>query len=185
MCLEAATIALIFSGVGTALSVAGQVNANAAAKQTAAANRARNEFEAQVANNNMIIAERQAKDAIQRGEVEAQQQALRARQIAAQREAAFAGSGLFLGTGTPLDVAESEAGLSALDNLTIRNNAEREALGFRTQASNFQSEEQLALARAKTPAERPGDPLSSVITGASNALPFLGPKNQGGVGLLN
>jgi hypothetical protein len=65
-----------------------------------------------------------------------------------------------------------------LDALTVRNNAEREALGFRTQAGNFRSEADLADMRAAQPTIISAAPYSSALSQStrlsSRATSFAG-----------
>jgi len=68
--------------------------------------------------------------------------------------------------GTAQEVTEDTAAFGELDALTIRNNAEREALGFRTQGMNFQASGELAQLRAFQPDTTSG----TILTGSSALL---------------
>jgi len=137
MC-EPTSIALIgLAVVGTAVTVVGQ-------QQAARAQQKASDFNAAVARNNSIIAERQAKDAIARGEVEASLAQRQAKQLAARQRVAFAANGVVVDEGTALDIVGDTAELGKFDELRARNNAAREALGFRTQGMNFDAEAELS-----------------------------------------
>ena len=129
--------------LSTAAGVAGSVAQGQAAKQQA-------NYQAAVARNNAIIAERKAADARERGEVEAQQQRLRTQQLIGRQRASAAGRGVQVDEGSALDVTADTAALGELDALTIRSNAEREALGFEAEGRGFQAEGELAQARGRT-----------------------------------
>lgn len=131
---------LAIAAIGTAISIAGQVQQSRAAQAQAS-------FQAAVARNNAIIAQRAAADARLRGKVEAGKQGLRTRQFIARQRVAQAGLGQTVDVGSALDLTADAAAAGKLDELTIRGNAEREAIGFLTQAGSFTAEAQLAQLR--------------------------------------
>lgn len=95
--------------------------------------RATGKFNAQVARNNKIISDRRAEDALARGvEAEATQRR-KTEAVKGAQKVAFGAGGIQLGTGTAADVLAGTATIGELDALTIRNNARREAYGFRLQ----------------------------------------------------
>ena len=120
-------------------------------------------FQAALARNNAIIAQRHAEDARLRGEQELAQiriregadaatAALATRQFIARQRVAQASLGQTVDE-SPLTADTAAAG--KLDELTLRrnarferevarNNAEREAIGFLTQGFNFEAEARLA-----------------------------------------
>jgi len=143
MSLEQLVIASIASSaVGTVTTAAGAMQQGKA--QAAAA-----EYQAGIARNNQIIAQRAAEDARKRGELNADLQRQRGRLLRGQQRAALAGAGVLVDTGSAGRLIEDTAALSELDALTIQSNAEREALGFETQAMNFQGEADIARALGK------------------------------------
>ena len=121
--------AMVMSGIGTLAQMQGQQDA--AAAQAAQAN-----YQAQVAENNQITAERLAVDAEQRGEIEVRRHRQQVEQLKGRQVAALAASGVDVASGSPLDILSDTAGLGALDEQTIRDNAAREAWQHRVQASN-------------------------------------------------
>ena len=124
------------------VQVAGQIQASRAAQAQAA-------YQAAVARNNQILAERAAQDALARGRAEAAKQGVRTRQFIARQRTALAGAGQLVDVGSGLDLTADTAAAGRLEELTIRRNAEREALGFRTQGMNFAAEAQLARLRGQ------------------------------------
>ena len=148
------------SGAGGLLM---QVGAQRAATEAA---QQRGAYEAAVARNNMILAERAAVNAEQRGEIEAKQQRLKTSQLIGQQRAGFAAHGVLVDEGSAGDVTEDTAAFGKLDELTIKHNAEREALGFRTQGMNFQASGELAQLRAF----QPDTTFGTILTGSSALL---------------
>jgi hypothetical protein len=97
-------------------------------------------YQAQVANNNKKIAEIKAVDAVERGQLEERKHRIQIAQIMGEQRAGAAGRGVLVDAGSAQDIAEDTAAVGELEALTIRSNAEREALGFRQQAGQFATE---------------------------------------------
>lgn len=93
-------------------------------------------YEQQMFQRNADLADQQARDAIARGDVAAGVRGAETRQRVGSQRAAMAAQGIDLGTGSALDVQENEQYLSALDIATIKNNAAREAWGYKMQAAD-------------------------------------------------
>lgn len=89
---------------------------------------------------NASLADNQAADATARGEEGASSVTRATRALGGSQRAALAAQGVNIGSGSALDVVESDQRLGALDALTIRNNAAREAWGFQTQAAGYRSQ---------------------------------------------
>lgn len=140
MCAPAAlaVASLAATAIGTGVSVMGQMQAGKAAK-------AQGEYQAAVGRNNAILAQRAADDARRRGEVAAADQARKGSQLAGRQRAILASNGVLVGEGSALDILGDTAAQTKLDELTIRNNAEREALGYEAQGMNFQSQAEMDL----------------------------------------
>ena len=160
MCMDPATMTVISMGM-QALSTVQQVQVGNQARSAASA---RGEYEAAVARNNMILANRMADDAIARGKVEEAQQRRQTRLMIGQQRVRLAGHGVEVDTGTALEITEDTAAFGELDALTIRRNAEREAMGYRTQGLNYQAAGDLAIARSRLP----NTTLGTILTGGSS-----------------
>lgn len=93
-------------------------------------------YQKRVAGANAGLLEYRAEDAISRGETEAQRHEAATRSLIGSQRAAAASQGSDVNSGSALDAQESAAGMGALDALTIRNNAYREAWGYRVEAMN-------------------------------------------------
>lgn len=145
MCVGAETMA-IFSIASSVLSAGMQFVGQQSAASSA---RAQAEYQAQVAKNNQILANNAAIEAEEAGRVrEAQNRAATQRLIGRQR-AVFASNGVLVDEGSALATVEDTVAQGELDALTIRSDAEREAMGYRNQGENFGGEAALATARAK------------------------------------
>jgi len=167
----AAAATLGLNAASTTMTVLGQVQANKAASAAA-------DYQAQVARNNAIIANRFADDAIERGKVEESQHRQRLKRFIGQQRVSLAASGVDIGEGSAVDVVSDTAGIGELDAIAIRRNAEREALGFRTQGMNFRAQERLSRFRGKT---SPFSPLGTALTGASQLASKYGAYRDAGI----
>ncbi len=166
------TVATIAS---TGLQIMGQ-------SQAAGAQRASLEYQSAVQRNNQIIAQRQADDARARGEVEANKKRQQAQQLIGRQRTVLAGNGVEVDTGSALDITSDTAAAGELDALTIRANAEREALGFETNAMNFGSQSQLSSFQASqqdASLANAGTLLGGVGSIADKWYKFGGPSTKG------
>ena len=155
--MEAMMIASIAStALGTVLQVRGQ-------QQQAAAAAASSRYQAQVAENNRITAERQAADTIERGQTEEQRSRQQTRQLQGRQVAALAASGVDTQSGSALDIIGDTAALGEIDALTIRDNAAREAHGQLVQAQNFGAQGQLLRQEASN--QDSFSPVGTLLTG--------------------
>lgn len=121
--------------------------------------------------------ERASKLAIKRGYKESAMVRRAGKQVAGSQKAALAAQGIDIGSGSAADIiAETEA-MSELDQLeiqknarldalTIKNNAWREAWGYKQQASIYGSEGEMASMTAKRKA------TTSLLTGGLQSLTY-------------
>jgi len=106
--------------------------------------RTRGDIAKKVSDQNAKMAEFQAEDAIARGEKTASRSDAATQKLIGAQRAALAAQGIFVDSGSGLD-AQVEAGrIGAEDAATIRINAFREALGFKSQAINSRFEGEIA-----------------------------------------
>lgn len=138
-----------------ASKAAGAANAEAATfqAQIAANNQAAALRNAEATRRNKEVAERNkqasleqaaladmsAQDALDRGDVAIRNNADATRRLQGRQRAVLAANGVLVDNGSALDLVTETAGIGALDQLTIRSNAEREALGLKQQARNFRT----------------------------------------------
>ena len=126
-----------------AIAAVGTMAQMQAQRQAAAAQAAEANYQAQVAENNRITAEQLATDAEQRGEIAVRRHRQQVEQVKGRQVAALTASGFDVTSGSPLDILGDTAALGAQDELTIRDNAAREAWQHRVQASNLQAQANL------------------------------------------
>lgn len=89
---------------------------------------------------NADLARMQAEDAIDRGKTAVRDLKKQTKRLIGAQRAALAAQGIEVGDGSALDVQMDTAGQSAEDQLRIKNNAWREAYGYKTQAVNYESQ---------------------------------------------
>lgn len=94
------------------------------------------DYQAAVDRNNAVLAQRQARDAAERGQAEQQAAMRKTADALGRARASYASRGVEGNFGSPLEVMGDMAQFGQLDTSTIRGNAEREALGYEAQASN-------------------------------------------------
>ncbi len=131
--------ALALSAFSTTQNVMG-------AQRQASAASAAGRYTQSVDNENARLMDLQATDATARGQLEEQRQRLSTRQNIGASRAALAAQGVDVSSGSAADVQASEAGVGEMDALTIRNNAAREAWGYKVGAINERQQGTLAAA---------------------------------------
>lgn len=127
-----------------------------------------------VANVNARFSEMQAREAIKRGDADAAKHGKSLRGVIGQQRASFAAQGIEISSGSALEIQEQtrEIGLEEVE--TIRNNAWRQALGFKQAAQVERAEGALALSGA---AFESGATL--VAGGLGFARDLAGPISEG------
>lgn len=138
-----ALASLAASAVGAAASAAG-------AEQQGKANSAMYAYQAQVAQNNQVIANQLAAQATQAGEANVDTKRLQTAGVIGSELAAQGASGLDVNKGSNVDVRSSAAELGELDALTIRNNAARTAYGYQVQGLNYGAQASLNTAGSQS-----------------------------------
>jgi hypothetical protein len=128
---------------GTALGSAAAQIQEGKAKQKAA------KFNAQVLENNAVLAERQASDALRRGRLADRQKRLASAQLEGSQRANLSANNVVLGTGSAADILAFTAGQNELEALNIRAASEREAVGFTARAQQNRSGAVLSLAEGE------------------------------------
>lgn len=101
---------------------------------------------------NAALADESAEDAIARGWLAEQRLRTGTHGLAAEQRTMLAAQGLDLSTGSAAEIAENTIALGELDALMIRNNAAREAWGYRVEATNFRQQALLARSSSKAQA---------------------------------
>lgn len=112
--------------------------------------KAQGSYQRSVADANAELSNMQANDASKRGEAAVNDLRKATKQKVGAQRAAAAASGVDVGSGSAAQLQEDTALQGVQDTLTIRNNATREAWGFRAQANNFQSQGDFASLTARS-----------------------------------
>jgi len=131
-----------------------------------AALRSKGEYEESLYNINRNFAELQATDAMRRGEKgTAAVRSLTRRTVGAQR-AALAAQGIDVDSGSAREIQDDTRLQGALDELTVKNNAWREAWGFKVAAFDSGMRGQFARMSGDSSAR------STLLTGGINAVNY-------------
>jgi hypothetical protein len=117
-------------------------------------------YQAAVARNNQIVIERQAREALARGEIAEDRQRQKTGLLLGSQRARLANQGTALDEGSPLDIQGDTAVAGEFDALSIRHDAEREAWALRRQAA--------AYARQTRQASSGGGLFSSLLSSATS-----------------
>lgn len=119
------------------------------------------EYQEDVNRNNAKMAEYAAVDAEDRGAKDIEESNKRARALRGAQEARLASNGLMLDSGSALNILEDTDLLAEADARTIRDNARREAWGYRVQGQNYNASAGMYRTAAKN--ERPGVAAASSL----------------------
>lgn len=163
-------IEVALAAASTAFQVMGQMQAAADAKRQA--------------EYNQKVADMQAKDAINRGNIEMEKQRMKTEQVKGAQRAAMGAAGVDSTSGSFANVLLDTATMGEKDAQTIRTNALREAWGYENQAEEYGMEADAA--------ERAGtmNAFGTVLTGGSKIGKSMGwfdpapsPNASSGTGL--
>lgn len=141
---------------------------------------AQSTYESRVARQNARLESERAKDAIERGTIEAQRFQRKAGQEMGEQNAALAANGIDIAFGTAADVRGDTAMFAREDTKTIYDNSFREAKGYEINAANFLSESKAARMRGKAALIKGGfDMASTVLGGATQVSKIRNPRAWG------
>jgi superfamily II RNA helicase len=129
----------------------------------ASASRAQGNYERQIMETNSRLAEFQAEDAMKRGDKASVNIKDQTKRLIGSQRVAMAAQGLDLSSGDPLAIQEETAAIGAEDAMTARNNAWREAWGYKTQALDYSGRGKMAQVTAKNKA------ANTILTGGLNS----------------
>ena len=104
--------------------------------------------QAEVERQNKVLAEMQAKDALERGVLAGQGHRRQVGQLKGNQIASMAARGLDLGEGTAADVLASTDIMAEYDEKMIQANAQKEAEGFRMMGKNYAGNAALLMGRS-------------------------------------
>jgi hypothetical protein len=168
-----ATAALVAGGIGSAIGAGGTLESGFASSHA-------QDYAAQVAANNELIAQHNAQYALESGTVTANNEALKGAAEGGAVKTAQAASGTSVNTGSNVAVQESQRAAAKENTETTLSNAELQAYGYRTQATSFAAQSELDTAAAQqdvTGAEIGA--TGSLLSGASGtAFKWIQNQNQ-------
>lgn len=171
MAFAAAVPALI--AISTAISTGAAVYGGISANQQA-------QYQARIAEQNAKIAESNATRALQKGQIDAQEQDALTAQTLGEQESAQSASGLSLHSGSAILTRKTARELGRLDALRTIHDSEMEAHGHRTQAWGYRAEAEGA--RAEGRASLIGGFLSgagNLVAGAAQTSRAFGTQGSG------
>lgn len=105
-------------------------------------------YQKEMYDTNARLAGYQAEDAIRRGNQEAINYKTQAKKTIGAQRAALAASGVDISDGSALDIQQETAAQGAEGALQIKNNAWREAWGYRVQANQYSAQGYMAKSAA-------------------------------------
>lgn len=139
------------AALATLMATNGLINA-VGQRRAATAAEQQGDFQAGVLGINAELADRAAEDAVARGRETANRSQANTRQLRGAQRATLAAQGIDVGDGSAADLGLETEQLGELDVLTIANNAQREAFGFKVEAVNYRNQATLARYGARTTA---------------------------------
>lgn len=107
------------------------------ASAEADAQRQQAEYNANVSEFNAKLSEMQTEDAYKRGDRDAQKLKSQAKTFKGTQRAKLAAQGIEVDSGSAAEIQEQTEVLSAQDAMTIKNNAAREAFGYKVQTMQY------------------------------------------------
>ncbi len=142
------------------------INALSSAHNQAKAMKAQGAYMKQQAQTNARLSMMSADDAIKRGDLESGKVRRKASQVLGAQKVNAAAQGIDINSGSAADLQTETEVMSDHDINTIKNNAWREAWGFRVQAQNYEGQGNMAAIGAKYGARQ------TMLTGGMNALNY-------------
>lgn len=160
-----ATIAAIAAVGSAGLGAVGAIEQGKAASASAG-------YNAEVAANNAKIATQNASLAGAQGEQQVAKAGAETRAKVGATLTAQGASGIDVGSGSAVDIRESESKLGMLSALNVRSQAAQQAYGYQTQSAAFTGQQGLDVSQQKS-AQTAGD-----ITAGADILGGIGKASQ-------
>lgn len=121
-------------------------------------------YEKSIADINARFSNINAEDAIKRGDKEATELKKQAKRLIGTQRTSLAAQGIDIESGSALDLQEDTAGQAEMDAMTIRNNAWKEAWGYRVQSQNYSMQGEFAKLSSKNKSR------NTLLTGGIQAV---------------
>jgi hypothetical protein len=144
--------------------ILGGVSGLGSAYMQSQALRAQGDYEMSVARMNQRLSEFNAQDAINRGAEAEGAQKRKTELLKGRQKTLLAAQGIDINSGSAAAILNETETMGQMDQLTIRNNAWREAFGFKIQGQNYGMQGQMAGAAANNMAR------NTLITGGLKAV---------------
>jgi hypothetical protein len=141
------------------------------------------EYQAQVAEQNARLANRQAESNAEAGAMKAAQVLQRARQVKATQAAAYSANGVDISSGSALDILSDTEAQGKLDQAQTLYDAANNTWSLQTQATNYENQASADRASASN-ARSAGkmNAMSALLTGVSSlASQYSSFKNSGAI----
>lgn len=144
-------------------------------------------YQAQVAANNAKVSAWQRSDALQRGEIDAQNAMRKQASVLGEQRASMAANGIDISQGSALDVLSTTRFLGQVDVNTIQSNAAREAWGYDVQGANFMADANLSKWKADNtnPALAGGMAAGSSLLSSASSYAMAGGFKGGKSGTVS
>lgn len=127
---------------GTIMGMQGAAAEGKAAQQSAL-------YQAQVAQNNKIIAERAAQRTKSDSLLESEQNDYKVKGLLGTQKAVQAANGIDVNSGTALAIRKGTREMGAYDSELIRSKGDEKAYNYLVQANNFQAESQFSMMKGQ------------------------------------
>lgn len=144
-----AAVANAMLAVGAVATIASTAIGTVSSVQQGKQQKAMYNYQAQVAEENAKIANKNAANERQTGIEEARLQRMKTLQAVGSQQAAMAANGMDVTQGTSLDIIEDTAAMGELDALQIQTNYERKALAYEQQGLNYSNESRMDVIAGK------------------------------------
>lgn len=151
-------------GAAAAIFAFSAVMQGVSAYSQSKAQKSEGSYESSILESNARMADAQSEDAIFRGDQEAARQRENVKKLIGAQRAAMGAQGIEVNDGSALDVQADTAGQGAIDELTIKNNAWREAWGYRVQANDLRTQGQFAKLSSENKAR------NTILTAGANII---------------
>jgi hypothetical protein len=145
------------AGMSAISSIAGAFEQSAAIK-------ARGEYQSIIGGINAKIANLKSREVLEQGDIAASRQNLKTDATVGAERAIQGASGTDVATGSNALVRTATQGAGAMDELTIRNNAQRQAFGYQTEAISDTAAGQMAKFEASAQSKQ------TFLTGGLSAI---------------
>lgn len=152
--------------MGAATGIALASLAVVSAYQQSEAQVMQGEYQKSMFEMNARLAGVNAEDALARGNEQASRMRSKGKSIEASQRAALAAQGISVEDGSAAETLAQTKMFSELDVMTIKNNAWREAWGYKNQAIEYESRSRFASRGARTESQ------ASLLTGGLRAIDY-------------